>query len=404
MLSVTQLNEYVRRALAADPMLKGVRLRGEISNFKRHSAGHLYFTLKDEESRIACVMFRSAAYDLTIQPSDGMRVVATGSAALYPAAGQFQFYVDAMRADGVGDLFLAFERLKARLMAEGLFDPALKKQLPMLPRAVGIVTSPTGAVVHDIERVAARRHPGVRLVLQKALVQGAGAAEDIARGIRALDARADIDVIIVGRGGGSMEELWAFNEEAVARAIFACEKPVISAVGHETDFTIADFVADVRAATPSQAAELAVPRLDDLRDMLDGYAARLRRARRTHFALLTGRLDNCRARLSALHPAGRIAARRAAADAARALLDARMAHLLQREKLRLAALDAKLGALSPLKVLERGYALVTDTNGAPVTAARRVNPGDRVRVRMRDGALGATITEVLHGDEKETGA
>ena len=277
-LTVAELNEYVRRSLASDPMLRGLRLRGEISNFKRHSAGHLYFSLKDEQARIACVMFRSAAAGLRVALRDGLRVVLSGSAALYPAAGQYQFYVDAVHEDGVGALYLAFEQLKARLQAEGLFDAALKKPLPLLPEGVGIVTSPTGAVVHDICQIAARRHPGVALYLQPARVQGEGAAEEIAAALAALDRRPDVDVIILGRGGGSLEELWPFNEETVARAIFACRTPVVSAVGHETDVTIADFVADVRASTPSAAAELVIPRREEWLAMLRGMKGRMDRA------------------------------------------------------------------------------------------------------------------------------
>ncbi len=398
-LTVTQLNEYVRRTLAADPMLRSVKLRGEISNYKLHSAGHLYFTLKDEASRVACVMFRSAAAGLSMRPRDGMRVVLTGSAALYPAAGQYQFYVDAMRDDGVGALYEEFERLKARLMEEGLFDPALKKPLPLLPRGVGIVTSPTGAVVHDIQQVSQRRHPGVQLMLRSTAVQGAGAAEDIVRGIRALDARPDIDVIIVGRGGGSLEDLWPFNEEIVARAIFACKTPVVSAVGHETDFTIADFVADVRAATPSQAAELAVPRLEDLQEMLAGFHWRISRAQAQRIALLGHRLDSLMAKLTAQRPDKRLAHRRATLTGLRGLMDARARAAVAGKRHQLAALRGKLTALSPQQVLSRGYALVTDAGGALVTDAMKLTAGDTVRVRLRAGAANAAITEVYNGEE-----
>ncbi len=400
-LSVSQLNEYVRRTLAADPMLKGIRLGGEISNFKRHSAGHLYFTLKDEEAKVACVMFRSAAQSLHMQPRDGMRVVATGSAALYTAAGQYQFYVDSMRDDGVGALYIEFEKLKARLMAEGLFDPGLKKPLPLLPRGIGIVTSPTGAVVHDIQQVAARRHPGMQLTLWPSAVQGEGAAAEIARGIAALDAMDGIDAIIVGRGGGSLEELWAFNEETVARAIFRCETPVISAVGHETDFTIADFVADVRAATPSQAAELAVPRLDELSALLENYADRMLRAQAQRLALLRHRMDALGARLASRHPAKRLAERRARLTALMGLLAARMDGVLTENTLRLSALRGRLDALSPGQVLARGYALVTAPGGALITSAGQAPVGSGVHIRLRAGTLSATITEAKHGNEEK---
>ena len=399
-LSVAQLNEYVRRTLAADPMLKGVRLRGEISNFKLHSAGHLYFSLKDEEARIACVMFRSAAMNLRVQPRDGMRVVLTGSASLYSASGQYQFYVDGIRDDGVGELYLAFEQLKNALQAEGLFDPGLKKPLPMVPRGVGIVTSPTGAVVHDIEQVAKRRNPGIQLYLQPSAVQGEGAAADVARGIRALDARPEVDVIIIGRGGGSLEELWAFNEETVARAIFACHTPVVSAVGHETDFTIADFVADVRAATPSQAAEMTIPKLDDLIEILGGMRWRMDRAQAQRITLLGHRVDGLLAKLNVRHPDRRIREQRAALSALWGLLTVQGGANFAARRMKLSALRGRLDALSPGRVLERGYALVTDGAGRLVTDAGVMAAGEGLSIRLRKGALDARVTEVYHGEEE----
>ena len=399
-LSVAQLNEYVRRTLAADPMLKGVRLRGEISNFKLHSAGHLYFSLKDEEARIACVMFRSAAMNLRVQPRDGMRVVLTGSASLYSASGQYQFYVDGIRDDGVGELYLAFEQLKNALQAEGLFDPGLKKPLPMVPRGVGIVTSPTGAVVHDIEQVAKRRNPGIQLYLQPSAVQGEGAAADVARGIRALDARPEVDVIIIGRGGGSLEELWAFNEETVARAIFACNTPVVSAVGHETDFTIADFVADVRAATPSQAAEMTIPKLDDLIEILGGMRWRMDRAQAQRITLLGHRVDGLLAKLNVRHPDRRIREQRAALSALWGLLTVQGGANFAARRMKLSALRGRLDALSPGMVLERGYALVTDGAGRLVTDAGVMADGERLSIRLRKGALDASVMEVYHGEEE----
>lgn len=420
-LSVSQLNEYVRRQLASDPMLKGLRLRGEISNFKRHSAGHLYFSLKDEEARIACVMFRSAAAGMRIQPLDGMRVVLTGSASLYAAAGQYQFYVDSMRDDGVGALFIEFERLKAMLQREGLFDAGLKKPLPLLPRGVGIVTSATGAAVHDMEQVAKRRHAGVPLYLRPTLVQGEGAAADIARAIAELDACEAVDVIIIGRGGGSLEELWAFNEEAVVRAVFQSRTPVVSAVGHETDFTLADFAADIRAATPSAAAEMVVPRLQELQALLDGHLRRMRRAQAQRFTLLEHRLDSLRARLFAHLPdrriqqqRGRLCAlpglmaartqsalrlRRQRLDRAGAQLTDRMQAALAARRWKLAGLHGRLDALAPERVLERGYAAVT-WRGRILTRARDARVGDTMRITLREGALGATVTEVDNGSEK----
>lgn len=258
-LSVSQLNEYVRRQLAGDPMLRSVRVEGEISGFKHHVSGHKYFTLKDDKARVQCVMFRQNALSLDFSPKEGMKVVATGSASLFVRDGAYQLYVESMREAGAGDLYREFERRKKKLADEGLFDPALKRPLPAFPRAIGVVTAPGGAAFWDIVRVCQARNPHVGIVLSPCAVQGDGAAEDIARAIARLNARSGVDVLLVGRGGGSIEDLWAFNEEVVARAIRASAIPVISCVGHEIDFTIADFAADARAATPSNAAELAVP-------------------------------------------------------------------------------------------------------------------------------------------------
>ncbi len=273
-LSVTELNEYVRRSLAGDPMLQGIAIRGEINNFKRHTSGHLYFSLKDENSRIACVMFRQHAMMLRFQPQDGMQVILSGSAGLYTASGNYQFYGEAMASDGSGVLYEQFLRIKERLQREGLFDAALKKPLPLLPRAIGIVTSGSGAVLHDIITVARRRFPSARMILRAAKVQGEGAALDITRGLQEIAGLEDVEVIIIGRGGGSLEDLWAFNEEVLVRAVAACDKPIISAVGHETDITLTDFAADVRAATPSAAAEIAVPSKAELMNRIQGMNER----------------------------------------------------------------------------------------------------------------------------------
>ena len=402
-LSVAQLNEYVRRSLAADPMLKRLRLRGEISNFKRHTSGHLYFSLKDEESRIACVMFRQHTLGLRVQPVDGMRVVLTGQVSLYVRDGQYQFYAEGMRADGVGELYLQFERLKRTLEAEGLFDPARKRPLPLLPRVVGVVTSPTGAAIRDIVQVASRRNPRVHILLCPARVQGEGAAQEIARGIEALARQPGVDVLLIGRGGGSIEELWAFNEVCVARAIAACPVPVVSAVGHETDFTIADFVADLRAPTPSAGAEHIVPRLDELTASLTRQREALRRAAQQRMALHRARLDRAAASLAAHHP------RRLLPMQAQ-----RLAHL--RERLTRAALEnqqrqaavlrglcGRLAALSPDAVLARGYAYLVASDGTPMVSVRALSVGAQVDVRMRDGRALATVDAVLpDGDAPDT--
>lgn len=389
-VSVSQLNEYVRRTLASDPMLRSLSLRGEISNFKRHApSGHLYFSLKDEGARIACVMFRQHAFDLRMEPRDGMRVVLEGSVSLYAQTGQYQFYAQSMRPDGVGDLYLRFEQLKAALQQEGLFDASLKKPLPLLPRTVGVVTSATGAAVCDIISVATRRNPGVRLLLCPASVQGEAAPGEIVRALRTLDALDSVDVIIVGRGGGSLEELWAFNEEAVARAIFACKKPVVSAVGHETDFTIADFVADLRAPTPSAAAERVVPSGEELSAALDGSALLLDQRMRARLQGWSARMAHAYAVIQAYGPARALERRREQLLHARTLLDTHMARACKAREEALRSARGRLDALSPKGVLARGYAYVTRA-GRP---ARRLAIGDRITLHLAAGQAQAEVKD-----------
>ena len=407
-LQVSDLNEYVRRSLAADPMLRSLRIRGEISNFKAHSSGHWYFTLKDDQARIACVMFRQNAMRMSLRPRDGMAVVLSGSVSLYTQSGTYQFYAENMRPDGVGGLYQQFEALKARLAAEGLFDAARKKPLPLRPKKIAVVTSRTGAVLQDIRRVAAARDPGVPLVLLPVQVQGEGAAEEIAAAIRRAGTLPGVEVIIAGRGGGSMEDLWAFNEEIVARAIADSPVPVISAVGHETDYTIADFVADVRAATPSNAAEIAVP---DRSELLEGLRMVRRHLAKAMDAMLTDKsrqVAYLARRLTAASPEMRLrdashrlaqcrdrlerAVERPLTEAAPrlALLRMRLDHAadgaLERQRQRLARDRARLEPLDPRRVLERGYALVTD--GERVIATRdAAMQSPRMTLHFRDGAV-----------------
>lgn len=405
-LEVSDLNEYVRRTLAADPMLRALRLRGEISNFKRHSSGHWYFTLKDERSRIACVMFRQNAMRMSIRPADGMQVIVSGSVSLYAEGGSYQFYADSMRPEGLGTLHQQFEALKAKLAAEGLFDQGRKRPLPLRPRRIAVVTSRTGAVLQDIRRVAQARDPGVPLVLLPVQVQGEGAAQQIARAIREAGALPGVEVIITGRGGGSMEDLWAFNEEIVARAIADSPVPVISAVGHETDFTIADFVADVRASTPSNAAELAVPDAEELRGALRLLRGHLTQSAAAQLNRLQARLIAAQRRMDALSPEKRMAAlrERLAADRVRldraadaavaghphrlALLRVRLDHAadarIQRGAEQIARLRARLEGLSPQRVLERGYALVTDGGRVIPDAA---SAPQHMTLHFRDGTV-----------------
>ena len=414
-LTVSQLNEYVRRSLASDPMLRGICLTGEISNFKRHVSGHWYFTLKDEEAAINCAMFRQSAQTVLFRPENGQRVKLIGSVGLYSKTGSYQFYADSMEQDGIGDLYLRFEALKRKLAEEGLFDAALKKPLPLLPRGIGIVTSKTGAVVHDITRVSWRRFPGMPLYLCPVKVQGDGAAKEIAAGIRLLDKLPQADVIIVGRGGGSMEDLWPFNEECVARAIAECRTPIISAVGHETDFTIADFAADVRAATPSAAAEMAVPEKSELSDAIELTAQHLERVCRQSLAQKALQLEKLQKRLTSASPEKQrermrasvsalcarmdgslqrtIAAQRSALDTAFLLLDNQARVSMVQRRYSLERTQLRLNAASPAAAFQRGYAIVTDEKGV-VRSVDMLYPGSVVTMHLADGTAAATVDAV----------
>ena len=401
-LSVSDLNEYVRRSLAADPMLQGLRLRGEISNFKRHSSGHWYFTLKDEQSRINCVMFRQYNTGVSLHPMDGMAVIVSGSVSLYVQGGAYQMYVQAMRPDGMGALYARFEALKARLSREGLFDAGKKRPLPLMPRKIAIVTSPTGAVLHDIRTVSARRNPSVPLLLLPVRVQGEGAAEEIAAALRRAASLPDVDVIITGRGGGSLEDLWAFNEECVVRAIAESPVPVISAVGHETDVTLADFAADVRAATPSMAAELAVQDRAELRAQLAALRRQLAQALLQRILQRQQTLSSLRIRLTACHPVQRLAAQEHRLTALQAGIRGIMTRRMDEAQAQVARQKAKLEALGPMAVLGRGYALVL-RRGAPVTSAQAARRSQALTLRFRDGPVSVRVEkESLHGSEKES--
>lgn len=397
-LTVTQLNEYVRRTFASDPMLHNICLTGELSNLKHHVSGHWYFTLKDEEAAINCAMFRQAAYSLRFRPENGQRVRLLGSVGLYTKTGAYQFYADAMEPDGVGDLYLRFEALKRKLSQEGLFDPSLKKPLPVLPKGIGIVTSKTGAVVHDIARVSWRRYPGMPLYLFPVKVQGEGAAQEIARGLRVLDKMPQIDTIIVGRGGGSMEDLWAFNEEVVARAIAACTKPVVSAVGHETDFTIADMVADLRAPTPSAAAELVVPERDALIQEITSFEEDIIRSFKQAVAQKHLQLTVLMQRLTAASPEHRTQRLRATFENLQLRMEAAVNNAMQRKCGRLEQAALRIRSSGPMETMKRGYAVVMK-NGMLVRSVTTVQPGNELSILMPDGRIEVITQNVL--PEKE---
>lgn len=391
--TVGEITGYIREMFEIDFRLQDIEISGEISNFTRARSGHLYFTLKDESAQIKCVMWRSSADRLRFQPQDGDAVLARGRISVYEAGGVYQLYAERLQPVGRGDLALAFERLKEQLAAEGLFDPAHKLPLPTFPRKIGVVTSADAAALRDILNVLRRRCPLVAVLITPTLVQGDQAPPQIARALQWLDGRNDIDTIIIARGGGSMEDLWAFNDERVARAIFAAQHPIISGVGHETDFTIADFVADVRAPTPSAAAELAVPDLAELRPALQA-------ARRRLGALMLGVIEQKRWQLREQQQAMQLYSPRLMLDNNRQRLDGltnrldrKMAHRLALAESRLAVLGAELRAVSPLATLARGYAIVRGPNGRIVRSVQDVHAGDSLSVRVSDGEFGAIAKE-----------
>lgn len=383
-LSVSQLNEYVRRMLALDPMLARIDLKGEISNLKFHQSGMLFFTMKDDQAAVACAMSGEDAAALQSEPFEGMRAVATGSAGLYARGGRYQFYVRALHPQGVGVLYERLMALKARLASEGLFDPARKRPMPVFPDTVGVVTSPTGAVIHDILNVSLRRDAQARILLCPVRVQGVGAAQEVADGIRLLSALPEVSVVIVARGGGSMEDLWTFNEEAVVRAVAACTKPVVSAVGHETDVTLCDLAADLRAPTPSAAAECVVPLRSELAARLAAMRAALHDAVRARLLQERSRLALMRAQLGAGNPRRAVAAQRERLSAQKAGLHEAAARALAQRRTALEQRRRELELLSPYAVLSRGYAVVR-MGGAVVESAAALHPGDEAQIRFQDG-------------------
>lgn len=438
-LTVNALTKYIKRKFDADPHLQDIYIKGEISNFKRHTSGHMYFTLKDEKARILAVMFASANRSLKFKPENGMKVLVRGEISVFEGSGQYQVYIKEMKTDGVGDLFIAYEQLKKRLEQEGLFSPRHKQALPKYPKVVGIVTSPTGAAIRDILTTIKRRYPITKVMIYPALVQGEQGAPSIVRAIQKANERKDVDVLIIGRGGGSIEELWSFNEEAVARAIFASAIPVISAVGHETDFTIADFVADMRAPTPTGAAELAVPHIQELLERVMNRETRLLRAMRekVYFQqeryqrlirsyafryprklyeqkleqvdkltesltrgaqkLYSVKMDNLqliRKRLQRSHPEElkNISAEKHQ-RAARALNRAMTAVVTEKRK-EFNGIISTLEALSPLKIMDRGYSLAYTEDGQLIKKVSQASPDRKIYVKLSDGSLKCIVTDI----------
>ncbi|MEV5036551.1 exodeoxyribonuclease VII large subunit [Peribacillus frigoritolerans] len=438
-LSVSALTKYIKRKFDADPHLQNVYIKGEISNFKQHTSGHMYFTLKDEKARLLSVMFAANNKGMKFLPENGMKVLVKGDISLYEAGGQYQLYVKSMAPDGVGDLYLAYEQLKKKLEGAGLFLAEHKKPIPQYPKSVGVITSPTGAALRDILTTIKRRYPIARIIVYPALVQGNNAAKSIAKAISMANARAESDVLIVGRGGGSIEELWAFNEEIVAESIYDSDIPVISAVGHETDFTIADFVADMRAPTPTGAAELAVPHLNEILErlmnrknrltrsiqeavnfertrltrmersyafrsphkmyeqkleQLDKTMDRLGRTSTRYFMKKRDELNQLNDILKKQHPEQAVKNAKDELQQHAKVLRRAMEAIYRHKSQQFVHITATLSALSPLKIMERGYGLVFAEDETLVKSTQQVSKGDKIAVSIKDGTLECEIKEI----------
>ena len=392
-LSITQLNEYIRGKLDNDVLLGSVAVRGEISNYKVYPSGHHYFTLKDEAASLKCVMFKGNAIRLRFRPGNGVKVIAMGKISVYPRDGVYQLYCTAMAMDGIGDLYAAFEQLKEKLAAQGLFDPSHKKPIPKYPAVIGIVTSSAGAAIHDLLRILRKRYPLSEVRLLPVRVQGVEAPGEIAAAIRYANYHSLADLLIVGRGGGSIEDLWAFNDERVAYAIYESQIPVISAVGHEPDVTISDFVADLRAATPSNAAELAVPDQDALRQNLDGYSQSMASVLNRQLKSARQHLNVLASRPSLSSPTGYLDQKRKNLELLENRLVSANTRIIEQKQRQFVSLTAKLDAMSPLKVLTRGYAMAQTEDGAVLKSVQQTAVGDCIKITLGDGSLTAAVTQ-----------
>ncbi|WP_026584289.1 exodeoxyribonuclease VII large subunit [Bacillus sp. J33] len=438
-LTVNALTKYIKRKFDADPHLQNIMVKGEISNFKQHSSGHMYFTLKDEKARILAVMFAGNARNMKFRPENGMKILVKGEVSVYEPSGQYQIYIKEMQPDGIGELYLAYEQLKKKLESEGMFSINYKKPIPRYPKTVAVVTSPTGAAIRDILTTIKRRYPIANILIYPALVQGKQAAPSIVGAIQMANRTNEADVLIIGRGGGSIEELWAFNEEPVARAIFNSEIPIISAVGHETDFTIADFVADLRAPTPTGAAEMAVPHIDDLKERLFNRQSRLIRAMKEQVALQNERLlrvqksyafrypqklyeqkleqldrmteqlmkgsarlhdlkleqfDSLHKRLMRSHPGQLKEQAKEKHDRLNKLLNRAMANIFTAKEKDFARALSTLEALSPLKIMDRGYSLAYTEKETLIKTVANINIDDQIKVKVSDGTINCRVTDI----------
>ena len=389
-ISVTDLNKYIKNKIADDEYLSNILIKGEISNFKHHYTGHLYFTLKDENSLIKCIMFKSYAQKLNFEPKDGMKVYILGSVSVFERDGVYQIYAKVMEEDGLGDLYTKYQKLKEELEKKGLFDQSHKQKIPMMPKVIGVLTSQTGSVIRDIINVSTRRNPNVYIRLLPVPVQGEGAAEKIAEGIEYMNKNQLADVIILARGGGSLEDLWPFNEEIVAHSIYESKIPIISAVGHETDFSISDFVADLRAPTPSAAAELAVPDIYEVKQRINTYQNRLKMALTKKLEIMKLRYDKCMSSSVFREPTRRIQENYIKIDSYVKQLENLINKIKEKNKNKYIELVSKLDTLSPLKTLTRGYSII-EKDGKIVKSITDLQTEDNISIRLKDGEKQAKI-------------
>ena len=394
-ISVTDLNKYIKNKIADDEYLNNILIKGEISNFKHHYTGHLYFTLKDENSLIKCIMFKSYAQKLKFEPKDGMKVYILGSVSVFERDGVYQIYAKVLEEDGLGDLYTKYQKLKEELEKKGLFDQSHKQKIPMMPKVIGVLTSQTGSVIRDIINVSTRRNPNVYIRLLPVPVQGEGAAEKIAEGIEYMNKNQLADVIILARGGGSLEDLWPFNEEIVARAIYESKIPIISAVGHETDFTIADFVADLRAPTPSAAAELAQVDVYEIQKKLLAYQERFKQALRKRLELMRMRYEKAMSSRVFTDPMKQINEKYILVDMKTKEIENNILNKLKESKNKATNIITKLDALSPLKTLARGYS-ITEYNGKILKSVKQIKTNDEIKIRLNDGNITAKALEILN--------
>ncbi len=398
-VTVTELNEYLKMSIENDGHLQGIFIKGEISNFTNHRSGHLYFTLKDEGGCLFSVMFRSAAAKLKFMPENGMKVICGGRISVFVKNGQYQLYVETMEPDGVGALYIAYEQLKRKLEAEGLFSESRKKALPKIPSKIGVITSPTGAAVRDIINILGRRFPYAEILLYPSLVQGDGAAKNMIEALDYFDATRSVDVIIIGRGGGSIEDLWAFNDEALVRRVAAMSIPIISAVGHETDFTLCDFAADRRAPTPSAAAEIAAPDTRELIQKFENVSRKLELIETQQIKIYREKLARLGQSRALTSPKNFIDDKRVALDVLETRLFDRAKNITDNKKARLAAICAKLEALNPLSVLSRGYSAVFGDDKTLIKSVDQVSVGDEISFMLSDGKIGATVKNIDRGEK-----